>query len=357
MKIDCFAHICPQKFIDAFNKKGGNWEIAGGKAAVQVAGPALWDIDKRLKVMGRHEDYMQLLVPGIELVEAYFGPDDSPGLVRLFNDEVAEVISKYPDKFAGAVATIPMNNIDAALKEIDRAINELGFKGIIMHIPVFSYEKDRPLEKGLNYETQKTLDSPEFMPIFESMSRHNLPIWLHPFGMGGAPIYNGEQRGRYQLFLAIGWPVESAMAMSRLVCCGVLDKYPNLKFIIHHCGSGIIPVLGERIAFQLERAAKTGVAKWDRPEDNPFTNKPAIDYFKMFYGDTALDGSVAGLECGHEFFGAEHMVFGTDFPFDAASGDIFIKKAVDAVHKMRISDADKELIFEGNAKRILQLDI
>ena len=70
-----------------------------------------------------------------------------------------------------------------------------------------------------------------------------------------------------------------------------------------------------------------------------------------------FDGSVAGLECGHDFFGAEHIVFGTDFPFDLANGDKLINQAIDAVNQMRISDADKKLIFEDNAKRILHLDI
>ena len=77
----------------------------------------------------------------------------------------------------------------------------------------------------------------------------------------------------------------------------------------------------------------------------------------MFYGDTALYGDASGLMCGHDFFGAEHILFGTDFPLDMENGDKFIKKTIDAVYKMNISDADKKLIFEENVKRILHLDI
>ena len=91
--------------------------------------------------------------------------------------------------------------------------------------------------------------------------------------------------------------------------------------------------------------------------ENPFQTKRPTDYFKMFYADTALNGGASALNCGHDFFGAEHIVFGTDFPFDYANGDKFIKKTTDAVYEMKISDADKKLIFEGNAKRILHLDI
>jgi predicted TIM-barrel fold metal-dependent hydrolase len=77
----------------------------------------------------------------------------------------------------------------------------------------------------------------------------------------------------------------------------------------------------------------------------------------MFYGDSALYGDWYGLECGHKFFGAEHILFGTDFPMDLNNGDKFIKKTIEAVYRMNIPDNDKALIFEGNAKRILRLNI
>ncbi len=359
MKIDLFAHVCPQRFMDAFarTERGLSWDDISGDARIQ-GGAALWDVEKRLEVMSRYEDYVQLLVPVAEIVEPFFGPRDSAYLARSFNDAVAEMVKEYPDKFVGAVATLPLNNIEAALEEIDRTIDGMGFKGIYLHTPVFVYEEGRPLERGLNYETMKPLDSPEFMPIYERMSRYDLPIWIHPVGMGGVPFYSGEGRGRYLLFHVFGWPLESAMAMGRLVCGGVLAKYPNLRFIIHHCGSGIVPVLEGRIDDEFDRFMAAGGLKFDQPgEENPFRTKRAVDCFRMFYGDTALYGGVAGLECGHGFFGAGHIVFGTDFPFDLAGGGKFIGKTIDAVQRMNVPDADKELIFAGNAKRILHLDI
>ena len=228
-KIDLFAHICPPKFIDAFAKMGWgiSWDKIAGDAP-KTGGQALQDINERLQVMDRYEDYVQVLVPVGEVIEPYFGPEDTAQLTRVFNDATAEIVAKHPDRFVGAVATLSMNNMDAALKEIDRTITELGFKGILMHTPVFGYEKGRPLEEGLNYATAKALDSPEFMPIYESMSKHNLPIWIHPCGMGGVPVYSGDKRGKYMLFHMFGWPLESAMAMSRLVCSGVVGYWRNI---------------------------------------------------------------------------------------------------------------------------------
>lgn len=356
-KIDIFAHICPPRFIDAFSKKGVSWEKISG-TAVPTGGPALWDMDKRLEVMDRYEDYVQLLVPSNEVIEVFFGPKDTPDLARAFNDEVAEIIGKYPDRFVGAVAALPMNNIDAALKEMDRTLIELGFKGILMHTPIIVHEKGRSPALGPNYETMKAIDLPEFMPIYESMSKHNKPIWLHPVGYGSVPVYSGEKRGKYQIAHILGWPIESAMAMSRLVCGGILAKYPNLKFITHHCGSGIIPALEARLDYDYDKYRAIGTLKWDEPgEKDPFKSKRPIEYFRSFYADTAIYGGASALECGHSFFGAERMVFGTDFPFDTVNGDRFIEKTIDAVHRMNISDGDKELIFQGNAKRILHLDM
>ena len=356
MKIDAFAHICPQEFQDAFAKtgRGLTWNQTCG---TKMGGTALWDIKKRLEIMERYEDYVQVLVPVGEVIEPFFAPKDTVFLIQTFNDAVAQIIQKHPDKFVAGVASLPLNDVDASLKEIDRAINELGFKGINMHTPMYSYEEGRPLESGLNYETVKPIDSPEFMLIYEKMAKYNLPIWIHPFGHGGVPVYGGEQRGKYWLHHILGWPMESAIAMARLVCSGVLTKYPNLRFIIHHCGSGIIPVLAERIDNEFERFMLGGRINWGDNEVNPFKNKTPADCFRAFYGDTALYGGVGGLECGHDFFGAEHIVFGTDFPFDLADGDKFIRKTIDSVYRMRIPDIDKTLIFEGNIKRILHLDL
>jgi len=149
----------------------------------------------------------------------------------------------------------------------------------------------------------KPIDSPEFMPIYESMSKHNLPIWIHPVGQGGVPVYSGEERGKYILYHVFGWPLESAVAMGRLVCSGILAKYPDLRFIIHHCGSGIVPALAGRIDNEFDKFRSTGVLECHHPgEEDLFRNKRAVDYFRMFYGDTALYGDMAGLMCGYDFF-------------------------------------------------------
>ena len=358
MKIDVFAHICPKEFIDYFSKHVMNVEKLMGLDKGAVIRP-LWDIDKRLEIMDKYEDYVQILVPTQPAAETFCSPKDAPQVARVYNDAMAEIVSKHQDKFVGAVAYLPLNNIDATLKEIDRAIDELGFKGILMDTPIYELKVPNKPEYGYNYETMKPIDLPEFWPIYETMSRRKLPIWIHPKGARGVPVYRGEENeewGKYGLSFVFGWPMESAMAMGRLVCSGVLAKYPNLRFIIHHCGSGIIPVLAGRLDYGFDFLRMKGV-KWGQPNgEDPFQFKSATDYFRMFYVDTALYGDVPGLMCGHDFFGVDHILFGTDTPYDLEGGEGFIRKTIDAVHRMNVSDGDKEKIFEGNAKRILNLD-
>ena len=86
------------------------------------------------------------------------------------------------------------------------------------------------------------------------------------------------------------------------------------------------------------------------------TRRP-IDYYRMFYVDTAVSGSTAALMCGYAFFGADHMLFGTDFPYDAELGDIFLRQGIRAVEQMDIPEADKKKIFEENARDLFRLSI
>jgi predicted TIM-barrel fold metal-dependent hydrolase len=353
MKIDMFAHICPKRFIDRLDNKGPvTWDMLS-RTSRQVGGPTLWDVEKRVQIMDKYEGYVQVLTSSADVVEPYFSPHEVADFASLINDEMAEVVNKNPNKFLGAVATIPMTNIDAAMKEIERTIDGMGFKGIQLHTPVYQFEAGRPVALGSNFEAMKALDSPEFMPLYAEMSKRNLPIWIHPVGFGGVPVYAGEKRGRYQLAHILGWPIESAMAMCRIVCSGILAKYPNLRFITHHCGSSLIPALADRINIEMEQYRTLGVIKWEPPLEDPFKVKRAADYFKMFYADTALYGDTPSLMCGFDYFGPEKIIFGTDYPYDMDNGDLFIRMSIEAIYKMNISEADKQRIFEKNPKSLL----
>ena len=319
-KIDIFTHILPPKYREALDKKAKY----SFYQELNNLTPTLSDLDTRFRVMDRYEGLRHVLTIATPPLESVVDPTTATELAQMANDMMAEIVAKYPDRFVAAVACLPMNNIDAALKETDRAIRELNFKGVQVFTPT----------------NGKPLDSPEFMALYDKMSEYDLPIWIHPVGDREVPDYEGENHSRYGLWMLIGWPYETTAAMARLVFSGVLERYPNIKFITHHCGA-MVPFFAQRIG------------AWGRQ----WLSRSPVEYLRMFYGDTATNGSVPALMCGYTFFGADHILFATDMPYGDRDreGGKTTEQTISAVEAMDIPDLEKKKIFEGNAKRLLLL--
>lgn len=332
MKIDIFPHIIPPHYKEALYKSAPPGFYI--QDVIKTL-PPLFDLEHRFRIMDKFEGLMQVLTLSSPPPEAIADSKKAVDLARLANDEMAELVLKYPDRFVGAVACLPMNNIDAALTEVDRAVKDLKFRGIQVNTPV----NDKPL------------DSPEFLPIYEKMVQYNLPIWIHPQRPVDFADYKTEKRSKYMIFHVFGWPYETAAAMTRLVFSGVLEKYPTLKFIAHHCGS-MVPYLEQRIIGAYDHAEMLRGAKYKQG-----LTKPAIDYFRMFYFDTAIYGSTPGLMCAYAFCGVDHLLFATDFPYDSQLGERYIRQTIQSIEQMDISVSEKRKIFEENARKLLRLAI
>jgi aminocarboxymuconate-semialdehyde decarboxylase len=333
-KIDVFPHILPRRYFDRM------LEVAPPGLALQkrMSGiPVLVDLSLRLAMMDRWEGYVQVLTLANPPIEVVAPPAASPDLARLANDEMAAIVARLPDRFPGFVASLPMNNPDAAMREIDRAIDELGATGV----QIFTNVNGRPL------------DGPEYQPIFARMAERRLPIWLHPARPATVADYAGEARSRYDLWWAFGWPYETSVAMGRLVFSGLFDRHPDIVIITHHLGA-MIPFCAGRIGGGLDQLGSRSDDADDAAARGRLRRRP-IDYFRMFYGDTALFGAWHAMESGLEFFGADHVLFGTDFPFDPEKGPGFIRDTIGAMERMRASPEDKSRIYEGNARRLLRL--
>ena len=200
-----------------------------------------------------------------------------------------------------------------------------------------------------------TLDGLEFQPLFDRMAEHRLPIWLHPARPAAFADYAGETRSRYDIWWAFGWPYETTAAMARLVFSGIFDRHPDLAIITHHMGA-MLPYFEGRAAGGLDQLG----TRTEDPDDavalGRLERRP-LDYFKMFYGDTALFGAHHAMECGLAFFGADRVLFGTDMPFDPEKGPGFIRDTIAAMERMRATPDEKTLIYEGNARRMLRLHL
>ena len=331
MKIDIYPHILPVKYKEAFQKVNKSEVFSKMHNII----PTLYDLDYRFRIMDKYDDLMQVLTLSSPPVENFADPKQSVELSKIANDEMAKLVAKYPDRFAAAVACLPMNDMNAALNEVDRAIKDLHFKGIQIYTPI----NDKPL------------DSAEFLPLYEKMSQYDLPIWVHPQREGDYPDYRTENISKYAIHSMLGWVYETSSAMVRLVLSGVLEKYANLKFITHH-GGAMIPFLHKRVASFIDFSA---TRLKNRILEN--ISRSSMDYFKMFYADTAIYGNTAGLMCSYDFFGAQHLLFGTDMPYDSQFGLTFSGETIKSIEQMAISDPEKKMIFEDNARGLLRLSV
>ena len=340
LKLDIFPHIFPRDFFDRMQ------EIARGNPALAasikrwVNIPVLWNLDKRLEMMKSFKGYKQILTLSLPAIEYLAGPEDSPALARLANDGMADIVARHVDQFPAFVASLPMNNVPAALEEMDRAITRLGAKGI----QVFTNVNGRPL------------DDPEYYPIFERcVKKYDLPIWLHPVRTARFLDYPGEPKSKYEIWWLFGWPYETSACMARMVFSGMLQKLPDMKVITHHLGA-MAPYFEARIGLGMDQmGART--ADEDYGALLKKLGKRPLDYFKMFYGDTAINGSAPAIRCGLDFFGPDRVLFGTDCPFDPEGGPMFIRETIRAIDSLKLPDAVRDKIYYGNAMEMLQMKL
>ncbi|MBM3609395.1 MAG: amidohydrolase, partial [Alphaproteobacteria bacterium] len=291
--IDIYTHIFPDAFYNELTRSSPKL----GNIGQRLHGiKPLFDLDIRFRDMdaaasGAGEDYRQIISLPNPPLEDITDAKTGTMLARVANDSMAELCRKHPDRFPGFAAAICMLDMDGALAEIDRAINQLGARGIQIYTNVAG----------------KPLDLPQYDPLFAAMARHDLPIWIHPARTAAdMPDYTSEKASRYEMWWCFGWPYETSVAMTRIVFCGLYDRYPNLSIVTHHCG-GMIPYYDGRVGPGLD---VLGSRTMDEDYSGVLKDlkKPHAEYFKNFYGDTAMFGAANGLHSGVRYFGPEHVV-------------------------------------------------
>jgi len=337
MKIDIFPHIFPKPYFDKMVEVVKNPDAIRRWTHI----PVLYDLEARLRMMEQWPDYQQILTLSMPAIEFVAPAAESPALARLANDGMAEICAKHPKQFPGWVASVPMNNVKAAVAEIERAVEKMGARGI----QIFTNVSGRPL------------DDPEFAPIFARMHDYDLPIWMHPTRPHTHSDYKSEDKSKFDIWWVFGWPYETSAAMARMVFSGFFDRWPNLKIITHHLGA-MVPFLEARVGLGLDQLGRREGAEPDYlkiVEAMKAKGRRPVDYFRMFYGDTAINGSLPGTKCGLDFFGCEHVLFGTDCPFDPEGGPLFIRDIIKVMETLDLSDRDREMIYNGNATRMLRL--
>ena len=238
---------------------------------------------------------------------------------RIQNDHLAAVAEAHPDRFALFGATVPLQDVDLAIAEMDRAVDELSFKGLQIGGTVDGHN----------------LDEPRFRPFWAAVEAKGIPVILHPNG------YPESQRfSDYFLVNCVGNPLETMVAATRMIFSGLFEEHPGIKLVLLH-GGGYLPFYASRSDHTWEVRPETRVAIPDRPPS---------DYMKMLYYDTMV---FQPLYLRHliEVVGSDRVMLGTDYPFDMGETDPV--GLIDATEGL--SDEERAAIKGGNAARLFGL--
>ena len=324
-RIDAFAHVLPRRYLDRLEphleRTLSSRQVEYYRAGVFRFDETLTDIDARLRGMDRFPDYAQILVLAVPPIEEIGPPAVAADFARLANDEMAALVGSHPDRFLGFVAALPLNDVDASLRELDRAVGDLGALGAQVYTNVLGVP----------------LDDVRFDPLLSRVEDLGRCLWLHPTRSAGWSDYPTEAESNYGLWWSIGWPYETAAALARLVYSGTMDRHPGLKVIAHH-GAGMVPHLSARLAM--------GPGYRQVKDTLP---RPPLEYFRRFYADTAMFGATHAVRCVIDFFGADHVLFGTDTPLGPSDS---IEKTISDVEACGLDATGTAKVFAGNVMRL-----
>jgi aminocarboxymuconate-semialdehyde decarboxylase len=323
--IDIHAHFVPEEYLRLMEADGEPYGvrlrpgpngplIAVGQVAIGPITPHYHDLDLRLKAMdarGVTVHALSLMPPMVYWADGTLGMR----LAKLVNNAMAEAGRLHPDRFV-ALATLPLQDPEAAVAEVERTVSQLSCRGIYL---------------GTNIRG-KELTDPSFVPVFERIHALNLPIFLHPLNVIGA-----QRLTNYYLHNLLGNPFDTAVAAANLIFSGLLDRFPKLQVCLPHAG-GAFPYLIGRLnhGWKVRQECKT-------------LKKPPSSYLRRFTYDT-ISHAPESLDYLIKLVGVDRVMMGSDYCFDMG-----YDRPVKVVTALKLSRSDQEKILRGNAQRLLKL--
>src|SRR5947207_5283146 len=332
MRIDVHAHIIPESFVEVSpsEREEGVYNVrftdetsgevlytARGRGSNFIA-EQMYSTERRLADMReRGIDMHALSVPTSNLfyeMEA----ERALRVARATNNGFAALVSAHPDHFV-ALASVPLQTPEGAARELERAVRELGLRGVQIATNV----------NGSN------LDDPSLAPFYAKVQELDVPVFIHPNNVLGT-----DRLRSYHLGNLIGNPTDDALAVASIIFGGVLKEFPRLKFYVAH-GGGSCPFLRGRWehGWRVRDDAKTRI------------DRPPSEYFRLFYFDS-LTHSGPALKYLVDSVGPERVMLGSDYPYDMSDVD-----PVRAIASLpHLSDQQRELIYGGNAMRLFRIE-
>jgi len=323
--IDFHNHFYPQQYIEALQSGPSNIKVSFDSennpllhypGDYNIIVREHMDIDFRTKVIkeaGVDKQILTFTTPGTHIEP----PERSVELAQMVNDSFAKIMDEHQDHFT-ALATLPLNDPQASVVELERTFNALGFKGVMVYSNI----------------NGTALSDQSFWPLYEKANDLSAVFYIHPSFPVGV-----EAMTDYWLMPLIGFTFDTTLAAAKLVFSGVAEKFPKIRWVLAHLG-GAIPYLAER----LDR----GYFAFKDCREN--IDKPPSEYLKNFYYDT-VNFDLKALQLAIDFSGADHLVSGSDYPHQIGS----LEKMVDSIDKLNISSKDKEAIYGENSIKLLEI--
>ena len=291
--IDIHAHLAPQclwKTLDA----GGEWYgmkydtpdrsslmVRDGRSG-RIHPKIRFTPEQRIKDMDEQGTEVQVVSVQTQIFGYHLSPADGLAQAKEINDEIASMARQWPQRLAG-MATLPLQDVDASIAELDRAVNTLGLKGAELDTVV----------NGKNW------DEPEFLPLFKAAESMGAVLFYHPQPQNNLMV---QRITRHNMPNSLGVPMEDAMVTAILICGGILDKCPDLKVCIAHGGGPACYLMG-----RIDRGWR------GNPQERAMENPPSSYQRNLYYDCVVM--SEPALRFLVDQVGADRVVLGSDWPF------------------------------------------
>lgn len=326
--VDVHSHFFPRAFVDLVRSRGhrhgagvttwddAEWLTMPGHPPIPLD-PQFVDVDSRRAAVDKLGIGIQVLSLSPPMV--YWAPPElGRALAETFNDGIAEICRVHHGTFVG-LSTLPLQDPALAVREAERAVGELGLRGLYVASSV----------QGLY------LDDARFTPFWEFAQFQRVPVFTHPQHHLGA-----EELGRFHLANTIGFPTETAVLAARLIYAGTLDRYPDVPVVLAH-GGGVLPLLLGRLDHAHDR----------RPECREAAAQPPSAYARRFFYDTVTHSArVLGFLV--DTVGVSRVVLGSDAPYDMAQTN-----PVGLVRRLGLSPQATRAVLGETAAKLLQLSV
>ncbi len=307
MRIDFHSHQFPESLVQKLN------QYYPGAQRLTLPG---WSIDNRLREMEEAGVDIEIL----SCPQVYTKVDErSPEICRLVNDAIAGSCRQAPDHFKG-FAHVPFNDMPSALAEMRRALDDLGFAGVMVNSNV-----------GGRY-----LHTPEYLPFWEEADRRGIPVFMHPT--------DPPQHTDDEMPVLLAYEFDITLSATKLIYSGLYENFPDLVLILAHLG-GAMPLLARRIDIGYD--VPSFPAKYKQIPHRP------SEYTRKLYFETGFCWYKPAFDCAVELVGFDQILYGTDH----FSPDIkFMEWTNQFLDSLHLSPLEQEKIYQRNAERILKLE-